>query len=863
MSYCYKAGPSDEQRLAGLIYAAANLKRYAALFALPAPVEVKQLYDEATFGGAARGGLVRGSSGAAVRHNLPSQPTPFIGRQAELKATKDLLLRDNVRLLTLTGPGGTGKTRLALQVAAELIDRFEDGVYLVDLAHIREPEPVLAAIAQTVGLRLTSDQPLLDALKGHLRARRMLLLLDNFEQVTAAAPLVGDLLQECPQLKVLVTSREVLHMRGEQAFPVPPLALPTPELRQRSTEQLYRSEAVQLFVERAQAVKPDFRLTDDNALAVAEICVRLDGLPLAIELATGRIGLFSPQTLLERLGSRLNLLRGGARDLPARQQTLRDTIGWSYELLNTGEQQLFALLSVFSGCTLPAVEAVASGIKRPDETQPDLLDGLASLVDKSLLQQVDPGTGEPRLLMLETIREYAAERLEEDPELTAAARRAHAGYFADFTERRWARLTGHERDAALAELEGEIENVRAAWRYWVADRNLEQLRKFTDCLWRLYDARGWYYATVDLTADVLNVLATTPSTPERAQEEILLQISLARALLAIKGFTPEVEAAYTRALALCQGQEDIPQLFPVLRGLSSYYAMAGELEKGAQMGAQILSLAEQHNDETMRVEGHLVLGTNISDLHLSLDHLEQAIAHYDPDRHRAGRYLLGNNPGVPCYTTSALVLWMLGFPDRALQRANDALALATRLNHPFSMAYALFHTGLLHLWRREVELVQERAQALLPLAQEHKFDIWRALATVLNGAALAGLGRAEDGLTEVNRGIDLYQVLKTPPIFWPLLLVVRAEVCAQAGRPAEGIKLLDEALAIVPPEAGFPMSSELYRLKGELLLALSPKDHAAAEQWCRQALEIARARELEDVRAARRRELEPAMAGAR
>ena len=238
----------------------------------------------------------------AFRNNLPVQPTPFIGRQAELKATKDLLLRDNVRLLTLTGPGGTGKTRLALQVAAELIDRFEDGVYFVDLAHIREPEPVLAAIAQTVGLRLTSDQPLLDALKGHLRARRMLLLLDNFEQVTAAAPLVGDLLQECPQLKLLVTSREVLHMRGEQAFPVPPLALPTPELRQRSTEQLYRSEAVQLFVERAQAVKPDFRLTDDNALAVAEICVRLDGLPLAIELATGRIGLFSPQTLARAPG---------------------------------------------------------------------------------------------------------------------------------------------------------------------------------------------------------------------------------------------------------------------------------------------------------------------------------------------------------------------------------------------------------------------------------------------------------------------------------------------------------------------------------------------------------------------------------
>ena len=312
-------------------------------------------------------------------------------------------------------PGGTGKTRLALRTASQLADSFTDGVYFVDLAPIREPEAVPAAIARTIGLRETTDRPLVDQIEAQLRTRTMLLLLDNFEQVTAAAPMMGQLLQNCSHLKLLVTSREALHLRGEHIHPVPPLGIPGSDRKQQTIEQLTQYEAVRLFIDRVLAVKPDFEVTNENAPAVAEICFRLDGLPLAIELAAARIRLFSPQALLGRLGSRLNLLRGGARDLPVRQQTLRDTIDWSYQLLDTDEQRLFELLSIFASCTFEAAEAVAAGINHPDGIRMDILDGLASLVDKSLIRQVNQDAGEPRLVMLETIREYAAERLEQDP----------------------------------------------------------------------------------------------------------------------------------------------------------------------------------------------------------------------------------------------------------------------------------------------------------------------------------------------------------------------------------------------------------------------------------------------------------------
>jgi predicted ATPase len=841
LGYCHKLGMSDEQRLAGLIYAATNLKRYAATFHLPAPTNVEPLYD-------ANHADSHSSTIRTPKHNLPAQPTPFIGRQSELAAVKDLLNRDQqyVRLVTLTGPGGTGKTRLAVQAAAELVNHFGDGVYFVDLAPIRDPESVLTTIARTVGIRETSDRSLLEELKGQLQSKAMLLLLDNFEQVTAAAPRVGELLQDCPQVKLLVTSREPLHLRGEHIHSVPPLALPRADLKQQSLKQLTQCEALRLFIERVMAVKPDFEVTKENAAVVAEICFRLDGLPLAIELAAARIRLFSPRALLERVGGRLQLLRGGARDLPIRQQTLRDTIDWSYELLGNGEQRLFVLLSVFAGCTFEAVEGVTGGMNHHlDGMRLDVLEGLASLLDKSLIRQTDQDAGEARLVMLETIREYATERLEQDSEFSTAARRAHAIYFADFAQRQWEHLSGDGREAALREMESDIENLRISWRYWVEKKDLEQLNRFVNSLLLLYDARGWYHATVGLTNDLLNVLAATPSTPERVVQQIMLQTSLARALMATKGYTEETEQAYIHALELFESAGEIPELFPVLRGLASLYNFRNEPDKARHLGERMLDLAERLDDVNMKIEALLVTGYNVAfgaNPQLGLELIDKGIALSNSQRRPARGVGMGPNPVVIGLNVSALFLWAGGYPDSASNRAAEAIALAQRLNHPYSLTYAQFHNGLLHMWLRNYEVARDSAQTVMEFAEVYGFQIWSAIGSCLRGAALVNAGEIAEGIALTEQGLKAYRGLKTPPVFWPMLLHLCAGAYGAASRPQDGLFLLDEAIA---SEKGSSSSSdsltaEFLILKGDLLLALSSDNTVDAESLYQSAVNRAR-----------------------
>ena len=446
----------------------------------------------------------------AKPHNLPAQLTQLVGRTAEVGAIIEQLRRPEVRLLTLTGTGGIGKTRLALEAASELVDEHEHGAFVVDLSAIADHRHVAAAIASTLGIVDFEGPRLVDGLKDHLRRKRMLLVLDNFEQVLEAAPLLNELLVAAPGLTMLVTSRAALRVTGARAFPVPPLRVPS-EQDMRIAERVSAYEAVRLFVDRAVCVKPDFTVTEENAPVVAEICHRLDGLPLAIELAAARVRLLPPAALLERLERRLALLVDGARDLPERQQTLRGAIAWSYDLLDVTERRLFRTLAVFAGgCTLEAAEAVY----RATGQSADALEGIASLVDKSLLRQVESG-GTARFVMLPTLREYGTEQLDAAGERDAA-HRAHADYVLALAEEAAPHLRTTARRAWLDRLDAELDNFREALM-WGLENDPPHALRLSGALHRFWmyadhfgEGRRWVDAALARTD------STEPS-PDRAR----------------------------------------------------------------------------------------------------------------------------------------------------------------------------------------------------------------------------------------------------------------------------------------------------------------------------------------------------------
>src|SRR5215213_4841245 len=397
-------------------------------------------------------------------NNLPVQLTPFLGREEQVARVVDFLSREDVRLLTITGPGGVGKTRVALQAAADLLEHFPDGVWFVDLSVLHDPDLVPSAIAAVLGVREEGGL-LTERLAGVLARKRLLLVLDNFERALEAASIVTNLLARAPGVKALVTSRAPLHSYGEQEYSLAPFLLPDPaQAHLPPLERVLQVDAVRLFVERAQAVKPDFTVTTANAPAIVEICRRLDGLPLAIELAAALVRLLSPQALLLRLEKRLPLLTRGARDVPERQQTMRDAIDWSYDLLTRDEQTLLHRLAVFSGgCTLDAAEAVSD----PQSTF-DVFDGIASLVDKSLLRQEET-EGEPRFRMLETVREFALERLEESGKGEESRRQFAAWCLALAEASQPALIGGSMQPRWVARLDNELPNIRAAVN-WLLER---------------------------------------------------------------------------------------------------------------------------------------------------------------------------------------------------------------------------------------------------------------------------------------------------------------------------------------------------------------------------------------------------------
>ena len=441
--------------------------------------------------------------------NLPSPPTSLIGRLEEVEAVEGLLAQ--ARLVTLSGPGGTGKTRLALAVAHRLRAAYADGAYFVALEEADDRATVASEISAVLGVREKPDRDLETGVRQHLRDRHLLLLLDNFEQALSAAPLIADLLAAADRLRIIVTSREVLHLSGEHEFPVPPLRLPDPRNLPALTA-LSQYEAVALFVARAQAVRPDFEVTNQNAPAVAEICSRLDGLPLAIELAAARVRLLSPQQLLDRLERSLTLLTGGARDVPGRQQTLRGAIDWSYELLEEPERQLFARLAVFAGgWTFEAAEQVAA----PD-LGVDILEGLSSLTDKSLIHPAAGNDAESRLEMLQVIREFALEKLEQSPEVEDIRRR-HAGFVVELVEASEPELERAAMRRWQRRLRREEENVRTALRWTVQQGQAETGMRIAGVLWRYWHYWAQVREGVSWLEAVLALPGADQPTPARAK----------------------------------------------------------------------------------------------------------------------------------------------------------------------------------------------------------------------------------------------------------------------------------------------------------------------------------------------------------
>jgi len=503
--------------------------------------------------------------------NLPAQPTPLVGRDAELDAVRTVLRDESTRMLTLTGPGGTGKTRLALQAAADLVDAFPDGVYGVLLAPISDPDLVALELARVLGVEESSSGSLTEALHAELHSRRALIVFDNFEHVGAAAELLAGLLAACHRLKMLVTSREPLRIAAERQFPVPPLA---------------ESEAVVLFVERARALRPDFALTEETAPIVAEICERLDGLPLAIELAAAWTKVLPPAALLKRLENRLELPAARGRDVPARQTTLRQAIAWSYDLLGDEERRLHSRLSVFmGGCTFEAAERVAGA-----EGEPDLLESIASLVDRSLLRESEGVGGEARFSMLETIRDFARERLAQAGEEDTFVRR-HALEFARFAEEAGAGLRGDAQVVWFERLEAEHDNLRAAMDSSLAAGDDETAL-------RLGGALGWFWYAhghaLEGCMRLTELLAATKGAPEELRARPMYALGV---LLDQRGEPERAAELVERSLGVFRQQGDRERIGTALNSLGSIKRVLGDFDAAGSLLEESLAIRRELGDE--------------------------------------------------------------------------------------------------------------------------------------------------------------------------------------------------------------------------------------------------------------------------
>jgi predicted ATPase/DNA-binding CsgD family transcriptional regulator len=544
-------------------------------------------------------------SGAApaTGRRLPAQPTALLGRDEELTQLGQLLLRADVNLVTLTGPAGVGKTRLAVAVADRTSDSFEHGVWFVDLSAISSPGQALTAITEALGLPVPGFEPLVRALFG----RRALLVLDNFEHVHAAGELVGDLLVSCPSITALVTSRAALHLRSEHIFPVSPL--PVPRLRGRiDLEALQASPAVALFLQRARAAQPNFSLNEEAAHSILEICARLDGLPLAIELAAARTSVLTPKALLARLQQQgLDVLSNGSRDLPERQQTLREAMAWSYALLDADEQRVFRSLAVFEGgVPLDGAEGLFVTEARPDERRRGVLQVLSGLVDKSLLMR-NGAEAESRFRMLATIREYAREQLQARGEFEAARRR-HAEFFLDLAERADVELTSSRQLAWLDRVEREHDNLRAALRFATANESaLDMAVRLSAALTRFWYLRGYLQEGWE---SLERAAASADLVSARSRANVL---GGAAALAGARGEWGKARSLADAGLAVARELDDAPRTAEMLARLAFIAQRLSERSAALTFARESMAVARQLQEPwplacALHAQGEIALG---------------------------------------------------------------------------------------------------------------------------------------------------------------------------------------------------------------------------------------------------------------